>query len=110
MRAIPFQGETLSVALVVVTGPDLLRVYSGFESQNKDVTLNGKKIADLSYPQHQGMTFTFVDGLGNGALDHGAHPPELHAGQRSVHGILQGASRREVRRFGVPAARERRAC
>lgn len=62
------QGDVLSVALVPAAGPDLLRVYSGFESQNEDVTLNGKKIADLSYPQHQGMTFTFVDGLENVAF------------------------------------------
>lgn len=62
------QGDVLSVALKSVAGPDLLRVYSGFESQNEDVTLNGKKIADLSYPQHQGMTFTFVDGLENVAF------------------------------------------
>lgn len=57
------QGDTLSVSLKPVAGPDLLRVYQGFADQNKDVTLGDTKIADLTYPGRQGMTFTFVDGL-----------------------------------------------
>ncbi len=56
-------GDTLSIAIKPVDGtPDVLRVYWGFEA-NKDVVLNGVKIADLSYPDHRAMVFTFVDGL-----------------------------------------------
>lgn len=62
------EGDTLSVSLESVKGPDLLRVYSQFMDKNKDVTLNGHKIADLSYPDRKGMTFTFVDGLENVAF------------------------------------------
>lgn len=93
------KGDTLTIALEPVGAdtPDLLRVYKGFSDKNKEIHLNGAKIADLAYPDGKAMTFTFAD-LGDTefhtveavhleyAIDRAAHAEyfKKHADKKSV--------------------------